>query len=133
MKDDIFIPKVENVFMAIVKEHNETYNTEDWNVYLINDRDTEIEMVLCVSQGMNADTDKITSMMRHKVAKMAPHSFAKVEFLQEEVLALDNVFNVTFFDGNTMYDKQYVFEKDTVKESTLRHISYLDKRGVLRK
>ncbi|WP_196891179.1 hypothetical protein [Aureivirga marina] len=133
MKKDIFIPKVENVYMAIVKEFNETYQTDDWNVYLINDRDTQIEMVICVSQGMDPETGKITSMMRKTVQKMEAHSYAKIEFIQEEVLALDNVFNVTFFDGDTMYDKQYVFEKNTVKESTLRYIKQLDKKGIIRK
>ncbi|WP_196889097.1 hypothetical protein [Aureivirga sp. CE67] len=133
MKKDIFIPKVENVYMAIVKEFNETYQTEDWNVYLINDRDTKIDMVICVSQGTDPDSGKITTMMRKTVQKMEAHSFAKVEYLQEDVLALDNIFNVTFFDGNTMYDKQFVFEKNTVKEGTLRYIKLLDKKGVIRK
>ena len=33
MKKDIVVPKVEDVYVASVKEFNEIYRTEDWNLY----------------------------------------------------------------------------------------------------
>ena len=37
MKKDIHIPKVDQVYIAVVNEHNPTYQTDDWNAYIIND------------------------------------------------------------------------------------------------
>ena len=65
MKKDIEIPEVTGIAMAMVKEYNEIYKTDDWNVYLINNRDSAIEMVLIVSHGQDGET--VTSKMRHKI------------------------------------------------------------------
>lgn len=131
MKKDIQIPEVTDVFMAIVKEYNEVFQCEDWNAYLINNKDTAIEMVLIVSKGYDEDQLKETSLLRHKIEKLPAKSFAKVELLQEAVLKLSNFFNVTFFEGNAMFEKKYLFEKGTIKETSLRMIPLLNKRGIL--
>ena len=46
--------------------------------------------------------------MRHKINNLSAKSFAKVELLQEEVLKLSDFFNVTFFEGNAMFDKKFL-------------------------
>ena len=38
MKKDFQIPEVDNVFMAVVKEYNEEFQCEDWNAYIINNK-----------------------------------------------------------------------------------------------
>ena len=131
MKKDIQIPEVTDVFMAIVKEYNEVFQCEDWNAYIINNKDTALEMVLIVSKGYDEDQLKETSLLRHKIEKLPAKSFAKVELLAEAVLKLSNFFNVTFFEGNAMFDKKYLFEKGTIKEASLRMIPLLNKKGVL--
>ena len=131
MKTDIQIPEVTEVFMAIVKEYNEIFKCEDWNAYLINNKETALEMVLIVSKGYDEDQLIETSLIRHKIEILPAKSFAKVELLQEEVLKLSNFFNVTFFEGNVMFDKKYLFEKGTVKEGALRMIPLLNKKGIL--
>lgn len=133
MKTDIDFTKVENVYMAIVKEYNKEFQCDDWNAYIINNKEVAIDMVLIVSKGYNEDTLQETAVLRHKIESMPAKSFAKVELMQENLLALTNFFNVTFFEGNKMLDKRYSFEKGTVKESTLRMIPLLEKRGVLLK
>lgn len=129
MKKDIQIPKVEAVFVAVVKEFNEVYKTEDWNAYLINNKDVDLEMVLIVSRGYS-DT-KETSVMRHKLEKLPAKSYAKIEWLQEDVLALNNEFKVTFFEGNQMLDKTYLFRKNTINEKALQTIPLMQVKGVL--
>jgi len=131
MKKDIQIPEVTNVFMAIVKEYNSEFQCEDWNAYIINNKEVDLEMVLIVSKGYDEDKLIETSLMRHKIEKLPANSFAKVELLQGEVLKLSNFFNVTFFDGSKMFDKKYLFKKGTIKESSLRTIPILNKRGIL--
>ena len=133
MKKDIEFTPVENVFMAIVKEYNSEFQCDDWNAYIINNKEVAIDMVLIVSKGYNEDTLQETAVLRHKIKSMPAKSFAKVELMQENLLTLTNFFNVTFFEGNKMLDKRYSFEKGTVKESTLRMIPLLEKRGVLLK
>ena len=131
MKKDIELPEVSNVFMAIVKEYNDEFQCEDWNAYIINNKEVAIEMVLIVSKGYDEDTLTETAVLRHKIEKLPAQSFAKVELLQEDVLKLSNFFNVTFFEGSKMFDKKYLFEKGTIKEGSLRNVPMLNKRGVL--
>ena len=131
MKKDIEIPEVTNVYMAVIYEFNEEFQTNDWNAYIINNKEVDLEMVLIVSKGYDEDTLKETAVLRHKIEKLPAQSFAKVEFLQDDVLKLTNFFNVTFFEGNSMHDKKYEFKKGTIKEGALRMIPLLNKRGIL--
>ncbi|WP_424492629.1 hypothetical protein [Salinimicrobium sp. GXAS 041] len=131
MKKDIEIPEVENVYVAAVREFNEEFRTDEWNVYLINDRETEIEMVLIVARGES--TKKKTSVMRHKLKKLPARSFAKIEFIQDEVLQLDNEYLVTFFAENKMYERKFSFKKNSVSESRAGDIPVIPKKGVLAK
>ncbi len=133
MKKDIKIPEVTDVFMAVVKEYNNEFQCEDWNAYIINNKDVAIEMVLIVSKGYDEDKMIETAVLRHKIEKLPSKSFAKVELLQEDVLKLSNFFNVTFFEENAMHDKKFLFEKGSIKESALRNIPLLNKRGILLK
>ena len=131
MKKDITIPAVTDVFMAVVKEYNNEFQCEDWNAYIVNNKDVTIEMVLIVSKGYDEDKMIETAVLRHKIEKLPAKSFAKVELLQEDILKLSNFFNVTFFEENTMFDKKYLFEKGAIKEGALRNIPLLNKRGIL--
>jgi len=129
VKKDIDIPEVENVYVAAVKVYNESFKVDEWNAYLINDRDEAIEMALIVSKGY--DNKKETSVIRHKLEKLPSKSFAKIEFIQEEVLALNNQFQVTFFADGKMFEKKYLFRKNTVNEKALREIPIIPNKGVL--
>ncbi len=131
MKKDIKIPEVTDVFMAVVKEYNNEFKCEDWNAYIINNKEVDLEMVLIVSKGYDEDKLIETAVLRHKIEKLPAKSFAKVELLQDDVLKLSNFFNVTFFEGNSMLDKKYLFEKGSIKEGKLRNIPLLNKRGIL--
>lgn len=131
MKKDINIPEVKGVYLAAVKQFNKDFRAEEWNAYLINDRDEALEMVLIVSRGYT-DKDQ-TSVMRHKIEKLPPKSFAKVEFLQEEVLALNNEFLVTFFAENRMFEKKFLFRKNTINEKALRQLPLIPEKGILLK
>ncbi len=129
MKKDIQIPEVLNVEVAVVYEYNDIYKTDDWNVYIINKKTTDLEMVVIVSQGFSET--KTTSLLRKKLEKLPANSFAKIELIQPELFKLNNRFQVTFFEGNTLYDKTYTFKANTIKEGALRMIPELEKRGIL--
>ena len=117
--------------MALVQEQNETFKTKDWNAYLINNRSSAIEIVLIVSKG-NLKT-KTTSTLRHKLDVLPAKSYAKVEWLQDDVLSLDNSFQVTFFEGHNMFEKTFLFPANSEKTETLITIPLIEKRGILLK
>ena len=129
MKKDIQIPAVTGVEMAMVYEYNAIYKTDDWNVYLINNKNVPIEMLVIVSQGFSET--KTTSLLRKQLAILPANSFAKIEYIQPELFKLNNRFQVTFFEGNTLYEKTFLFKENTVKESALQVIDEIKKRGVL--
>ncbi len=131
MKKDIKIPKVEQLYLAISQEYNDAFKSNDHYAYLINKKDTDLEMVLIVSKGI--DKDKETSVMRHKIEYLPARSFAKVELMLEDILSLNNHFKVTFFEDNRMFEKEFVLKKNSFKEGALRQIEILNKRGILLK
>ncbi len=131
MKKDIQIPEVTGVEIAVVYEYNAIYKTDDWNIYIINNKEIDLEMVVVVSQGFSET--KTTSLLRKKLDILPANSFAKVELIQPELFALNNRFQVSFFAENKLFDKTFLFEQNTIKEGTLRMIPELKKRGVLAK
>ena len=131
MKKDIIIPEVSGIEMAIVYEYNDIYDTNDWNVYLVNNSDARLEMVVIVSKGYGSK--KISSVMRKKIDVLDAQSFAKVEWMQPELFKITNLFQVTFFINNRLYDKAFTFKENTIKEGGLRMIPEIKKRGILAK
>ncbi|MGB5817876.1 MAG: hypothetical protein WBG90_00225 [Saonia sp.] len=131
MKTDIEIPIAKDVYVAIVHEWNDEFLSKDWNAYIINDRDSKIEMVLIVSKGY--DGERKTSTMRHGIGVVHAKSFEKIEPLHEDVFVLNNEFYVTFYADNKLYERKYFFEKNTVNENHLIHIPIIDKNGILAK
>ncbi|MGQ3677814.1 hypothetical protein [Tenacibaculum discolor] len=129
MKKDIEIPKVTGVEIAVVLETNEIDNKEDWNVYILNKKDVDLEMVVIVSQGFS-DT-KTTSVFRRKIDKLPANSYQKFELMQPELFDLDNRFQVTFFENNKLHDKTFIFQAETIQEGFLRDIEFLGKRGIV--
>ncbi len=129
MKKDIEIPVVENVYIAVVKEWDKDFLVKNWNSYIINNRDTTIEMVLVVTKGY--DKDRKTSLLRHGIGAVEAKSFAKIEMLQEELLSMNNEFSVTFFEKGKLYDKKYVFQKNTINERAFQDLPVMDQKGVM--
>lgn len=130
MKSDIVIPEVKDVYIAVVQETHLEYKTLDWNAYIINNSDEDLDTVLIVSKGYTKG--KITPPMRHQLQKLPARSFAKIEYLQEKVLALNNEFKVTYFNGSQMFDKAYLFKANEINTRALQDIPLMQMKGVLR-
>ena len=89
MKKDIHIPKVDNVFVAVVQEQHPEYQTDDWNAYIINDKSVDLEMVIIVTKGYSED--KKTATFRKKIEILPAKNFAKIEMILEDVLSINNL------------------------------------------
>ena len=132
MKKDIVPPIVENIAVAIVKEQNDLYESE-YNVYLLNLKQENIEGVLVTSKGygMYNNEDVKTSVLRHFLDVVNANDFKKIEPIVESVFGLNNEFWVSFFIGNVMYDKKYVFLPETIKDDNFILIPLINKKGVI--
>lgn len=129
MRKDIEIPIVKNVYVAVVHEWNDEFLSKDWNAYIINNQDKPIEAVIVVTHGYKGD--RKTSLLRHGLGTVEAKSSVKIEMIQEELLAFTNEFRVTFFLDNKLYDKKYVFAKNSINENAFQDLPVMDKRGVL--
>jgi hypothetical protein len=133
MKEDLTIPEVENVFVAAVPEWSDDFMEKVWNIYLVNDSDFKLDGVMVVSKAFGTIDGEMrkTSLLRHAFVEIPPVSVVKVEMVEKSVLALNNEFMVTFFIGNTLYDKKYIFRANSISESAVEEVPILFVDGVI--
>lgn len=132
MKKDIIIPEVENVFLAAVQEWSDDFMEKVWYVYLINDSDFQLDSVMIVSKAFGTIDGEMkkTSFLRHAFVEIPSVSAVKIEMLEKSVLVLNNEFMVTFFIGDTLYDKKYIFKAHSIHEDFLEEVPVLFVEGV---
>ena len=130
MKKDISIPEVQDVYIAVVNEYNDDYKVYDWNAYIINDKAVDLEMVIIVTKGYSED--KKTATFRKKIEALPAKSYAKIEMLLEDVLSINNLFNVSFFEDNKLFEKSFEFRKNTINKKALQQIPLMKLKGVLK-
>jgi hypothetical protein len=133
LKKDIEIPKVENVFFAAVQEWSDDFLENIWNVYLVNDSDYDLDSVMVVSKAFGTlDGEmKKTSLLRHAFVQIPAVSVVRVEMIEKSLLELNNEFMVTYFIGNTLYDKKFTFIKNAINEKNVGEVPILFVDGVI--
>ncbi len=133
MKKDIIIPEVENVFMAVVQEWSDEFLEKVWYAYLVNDSDFQLDGVMVVSKAFGTIDGEMkkTSLLRHAFAEIPEVSVAKIELIEKSVLALNNEFMVTFFIGNTLFDKKFIFKANSINEVNQEEVPILFVDGVI--
>lgn len=135
MKKDIEIPIVENIEIVVLKEFNEDYLQDSWYAYLFNNSTSPIEAVMIVSkaEGTIDGEQRNSSLFRHAFKSLAPNESQKVELLEESIFQLDNTFMLTFFQEGKLFDKNYVFPANTIKEENATDLPFSTKKGILSK
>jgi hypothetical protein len=133
MKEDITIPKVENVFLAAIQEWSDDFMEKVWYVYLVNDSDFDLNGVMVVSKAFGTlDGEmKKTSLLRHAFQNVPAVSVIKIEMLETNVLRLNNEFMVTYFIGDTLYDKKFIFRAQTITPDYVEEVPILFVDGVI--
>ena len=119
--------------MAAVQEWNDDFMANVWNVYLINDSDDDLHDIMVVSKAFGTIDGEMrkTSLLRHALVEMPPVSAVKIEMVEDSVLALNNEFMLTFFIGNTLYDRKYIFVANSIREENTEEVPHLWKPGVV--
>ena len=133
MKKDITIPEVENVFLAAVQEWSDDFMEKVWYAYLINDSDFQLDSVMVVSKAFGTIDGEMkkTSLLRHAFMEIPAVSVVKIEMIEKSVLALNNEFMVTYFIGNTLYDKKFIFKANSISEQSTEEVPILFVGGVM--
>ncbi|MFT5251868.1 MAG: hypothetical protein ACI87N_000864 [Flavobacteriales bacterium] len=133
MRKDIIIPEVENVFVAAIQEWSDDFMEKVWYAYFVNDSDFLIENVMIVSKAfgtINGEMKK-TSLLRHAFVTVPSVSVMKIEMIEKSVVALNNEFMVTFFIGDKLYDKKFIFKANSINETTTEEVPILFVEGVI--
>jgi hypothetical protein len=131
MKKDIDrnIPKVKNVYIVASYELNSIFKVDEWTIYIVNDTTEALETVLVVSKG---ESDlKTTSILRKKLDVLPIKAFAKLEFLHEDVLEVDNIFQVTYFLKGKLLHKDFKFPKYSLKPEAVVDLPLLNSKGII--
>ncbi|UQD55468.1 hypothetical protein [Flavobacterium sp. K5-23] len=133
MKKDIQIPEVENVFVAAVQEWSDDFMEKVWYAYLVNDSDFLIESVMVVSKAFGTIDGEMkkTSLLRHAFVEVPAVSVVKIEMIEKSVLTLNNEFSVSYFIGNKLYDKKFIFKANFNSESEIEEVPILFVDGVI--
>ena len=133
MKKDIIIPEVENVFIAVVQEWSDDFMEKVWYAYLINDSDFLIESVMIVSKAFGTIDGEMkkTSLLRHAFIEVPAVSVVKIEMMEKSVLVLNNEFMVTFFIGDTLYDRKFIFKANSITPDYVEEVPILFVDGVI--
>jgi energy-converting hydrogenase Eha subunit E len=133
MKKDILIPEVENIFVAAVQEWSDDFMEKVWYAYLVNDSDFLIESVMVVSKAFGTIDGEMkkTSLLRHAFVEIPAVSVAKIEMIYKSVLALNNEFSVSYFIGNKLYDKKFIFKANSINETEVEEVPILFVDGVI--
>jgi hypothetical protein len=132
MKKDIEIPEVMNVTVAVGREKN-LLNQDEWRVHLINNNSFPIENTIVASKGYgeNAGEPQRTSTLRHFLETVPANTTAVVESIDPKIFHLNNEYWVSYYIGNQIYDRRFVFVPDSICENNLIFIKELEMEGVL--
>ncbi len=132
MIKDIPLPVVKKVTLAVVCKKNILLQNE-WSVYLINNNEVPIENTLVSSTGYgekNGERQR-TSTLRHFLQTVPANGAALVESINSDVFHLNNEYWVSYYIGQELFDKRFVFVPDTIGIENLSFIKELGLEGVL--
>lgn len=132
MKKDIEIPQVKNVTLAVARKKN-LIDKDEWQVFIINNNDHPIENTLVASKGYGEKDgeQQKTSTLRHFLETVPAKSTMLIEPIDPAVFHLNNEYWVSYYVGNKIHDKRFVFVPDAICEENITFIKELEMEGVL--
>lgn len=133
MLKDIHRPEVENIVLAVVREPDPESGDPSWNVYLINLYEEDITGVIVSSKGygeLNGKEVK-TSVLRQLFDRVGALDYVKVEPIMPELFGLSNEYWVSFYLGDQIYDKKYVFLPESIQQQHFTLIPFISLPGVM--
>jgi len=128
------LPKniVKDIAVAVALE-KESVESKIWYVYLINLKNVPIENVLITSKGYgDKDGEKVkTSTLRHMFPVVQNGSYKLIEPIDEQTFGLNNEYWLSYYIGNEIYDKKFIFLPESIVEVNFIKLPVLNKVGVM--
>jgi len=131
MKKDIDFPIVTGISIAIVKR--DFPEETQWVVYLLNQNDFDLENVLVCSKGYGLveGEKRQSSTLRHGFPHIAANSFIPIEPISPEVFQLTNEYWLSYYVGQKLFDKKFIFVPDSIIDDNLVNLPLLNETGIL--
>ncbi len=132
MKKDIVFHTLDEVIITVAKELTQELEIV-WNVYFINRSQETLENVLVTSEGYGVidGENRKTSVLRHNLGTIKAGKHQLIEAITEQVFVLNNEYWASFYIGNKIYDKRFIFKENTIIEENLVRIPELGMLGKL--
>lgn len=123
---------VQDIAIAVALE-GETVEGKTWYVYIINLKDEPIENILITSKGYGEkDGEQVkTSTLRHMIPNLSPKTSAIIEPIDEQTFGLNNEYWLSYYIGNTIYDKKFIFLPESIVDMNLIKLPIVNKPGVM--
>ena len=105
-----------------------------WQVYLLNHNTYPLRSVIVNAHGygQQPDGEKVrTSTLRYLFEEVPARAAVPVEPLDPALFHLNNQNWVSYYRGEQIFDKKYIFVPDSIVPDNFIHISLLDRSGVL--
>ncbi|KUG06204.1 hypothetical protein [Solirubrum puertoriconensis] len=136
MKEDIKFDPVEGVSVAVVPDDAASVEVgkPGWLVYLLNHNRFPLQNVIVSSNGYGVDTEGHnvrTSTLRHHFSEIEEYSAVPIEPIDPALFHLNNQYWVSYYIGNQIFDKKFIFVPDSIVAENLIPISLLGREGVL--
>ncbi len=133
MKKDIEFPEVEGIKVVIARQFNEL-NESLWDVYLQNRLNHKVDTVFVTARGYGIDTLGTaikTAEVRYFFKELAANEIVKIEPITPDVFGINNEYWVSYYIGNQIFDKKFIFVPDSIREEYLIKIDKSDLEGIL--
>ncbi|GAA4915577.1 hypothetical protein [Mucilaginibacter defluvii] len=123
---------VQDIAIAVALE-GETVEGKTWYVYIINLKDEPIENILITSKGYGEkDGEQVkTSTLRHMIPSLSSKTSAIIEPIDEQTFGLNNEYWLSYYIGNTIYDKKFIFLPESIVDMNLIKLPIVNKPGVM--
>ncbi|MFD2871512.1 hypothetical protein ACFS5N_03460 [Mucilaginibacter ximonensis] len=123
---------VTDIAVAVALE-GENVQSKIFHVYLINQKNEPIENVLITSKGYGEkDGEQVkTSTLRHMFPQVDARAFKQVELIDEQTFGLANEYWVSYYIGNQIYDKKFIFLPESIVDANFIRLPIVNKPGVM--
>ncbi|MCL7987566.1 hypothetical protein M8998_06410 [Sphingobacterium sp. lm-10] len=132
MKKDLPENSVVGIDVAVVLESDSPHG-KVWNVYLINEKQADVQNVLVSSKGygIKDNRDVKTTTLRHFLGDVSAKTAVKIEAIDTEVFGLTNEYWVSYYENGVMYDKKYIFLPESIVDENLIKAPFIGKPAVM--
>jgi hypothetical protein len=130
MKKDIEFEEVKDVAVAVIYDDEQN----GWYVYLINLKQEYIDKAFVTSTGYKHEENKQgqkTSTFRQFLGDIAPRTAMKIEAIMPELFSFSNEYWVSFYIGDKIFDKRYVFVPGSIQDEFMMEVPILGLNGVM--